>query len=117
MTPAGKSQCRASRFLRRQILCGRSVFLIDSSCTKGLSDAMPAVAPLRKQTRFRHRIEGVIDQAASRYALHQRLDFGLSVTIPAALANLAIQIVDQLGPRRCKLAHVEKGEFVEAFAV
>ena len=78
-----------------------------------LLDPPLAIAPPGQRPRLGQRKGAIVDIAQPHQPVRQRLEVGLAVAAPAALAQLAPQIGNQFGPARREAADIVQRQLVQ----
>jgi len=94
--------------------CRRGIITIDAGSLERLADPPLSVAAPPKRRRARLGKDTVVDIAKGSEPIHQRLDRGGRLTIPAALGDLARQIGTEFRSRGCITADIMEREPFES---
>src|SRR5438270_13110479 len=97
---ACEAQRGVDRFGIRGIEGRAAVIPIHSGLAQLLGQPPLAVAATAQRARLGQRIRSVVDIAELGKAAGQRVDIGLALAVPAALAELALEVCAKLYPRR-----------------
>ena len=116
-TPLREPQRGVYRRLVRMGRCIRAIRRVDAGLAQLIGKPAFAVAAGAQRSRFGECVGRVIDQPEFREPIGERFQVRGAVTLPSALADLAVEILAKLGARRRIFADIAKRDLTQVLAI